>query len=240
MVTPGGEVAFVSRMIEESVALKTKCQWYTSMLGKLSSVGTVVEKLKNIGLENFAVKEFVQGGKTRRWGIAWSWDDMRPTQVSQYFINTLSKICRIVDGLSQNVARGISSLPKHLMPFPSDFIFALPKSTLENAPRRLNAILEPLDLQWKYRPSLSTGVGFASANVWSRAARRQRQKGGTADDDSKDETDGEREPALGFKVQLRLGREKQGVEVSVRWLKGRDSVLYESFCGMLKRQLSSS
>ncbi len=83
MVTPGGETAFVSRMIEESVALKTRCQWYTSMLGKLSSVGTIMEKLKEKGIENFAVKEFVQGGKTRRWGVAWSWGSMRPRQVSR-------------------------------------------------------------------------------------------------------------------------------------------------------------
>ena len=83
MVTPGGEIAFVNRMIEESVALKTRCQWYTSMLGKLSSVGTIVEKFKQAGVENYAVKEFVQGGKTRRWGIAWSWGGMRPRQVSR-------------------------------------------------------------------------------------------------------------------------------------------------------------
>ena len=83
MVTPGGEIAFVSRMIEESVTMKTRCQWYTSMLGKLSSVGIIVEKLKEIGVTNFAVKEFVQGGKTRRWGVAWSWDAMRPRQVSR-------------------------------------------------------------------------------------------------------------------------------------------------------------
>ncbi len=82
MVTPGGEIAFVSRMIEESVALKIRCQWYTSMVGKLSSVGTIVDKLKEIGVANFAVKEFMQGGKTRRWGVAWSWDAMRPRQVS--------------------------------------------------------------------------------------------------------------------------------------------------------------
>lgn len=44
------------------------------------------------------------------------------------------------------------------------------------------------------------------------------------------------EPALGFKIQLKGGSDG-GVEVLVRWLQGRDSVLFESFCGMLKRQL---
>lgn len=43
---------------------------------------------------------------------------------------------------------------------------------------------------------------------------------------------------LGFAVQLRLvGREGEGVRVVVRWLKGVDGVMFESFCGMLKRKL---
>ena len=81
MVTPGGEISFVSRMIDESVALKTRVQWYTSMLGKLSSVGNVVEKLKSLEVDNWAVTEFVQGQKTRRWAVAWSWGPIRPRQV---------------------------------------------------------------------------------------------------------------------------------------------------------------
>ena len=84
MVTPGGEVAFVSRMIDESVALKSRVQWYTSMLGKLSSVSEVVEKVKSVGVDNWAVTEFVQGQKTRRWAVAWSWGPMRPRQVRKF------------------------------------------------------------------------------------------------------------------------------------------------------------
>ena len=81
MVTPGGETAFVTRMIDESEQLRTRCQWYTTMLGKFSSVGVVVEELKKRGVSNWAVKEFVQGEKTRRWGVGWSWDHRRPREV---------------------------------------------------------------------------------------------------------------------------------------------------------------
>ena len=83
MVTSGGEVSFVSKMIEESYALKERVQWYTSMLGFWSSVGIIVEKLKEKGIENWAVKTFVHGGKTRRWGVAWSWGSMRPPMVGK-------------------------------------------------------------------------------------------------------------------------------------------------------------
>ncbi len=83
MVTPGGEIAFVSRMIQESIALRDQVEWYTTMLGKLGSVSVIVEKLKSIGVSNWAVTEFVQGSKTKRWCVAWSWGDLRPRMVSE-------------------------------------------------------------------------------------------------------------------------------------------------------------
>lgn len=84
MVTDGGEVAFVQRMVVESCQLTTDCQWYTSMLGKLSSVHTVLDTLKAAAVRNWAVKEFVQGTKTRRWAIAWSFQSARPTKVCHF------------------------------------------------------------------------------------------------------------------------------------------------------------
>lgn len=81
MVTPGGEVAFVSRMIDESKNLGERCQWYTSMLGKASSVEAVVQLLKNAGVDNWAVKDLVQGNRTKRWVVGWSWGSLRPSEV---------------------------------------------------------------------------------------------------------------------------------------------------------------
>lgn len=104
MVTPGGEVSFISRMIDESLILKDRVQWYTSMLGKFSSIEPLVKKLREKGVDNFAVTEFVQGSKTRRWGLAWSFDDLRPC----------------VD-----VARGVASLQKSLLPFPGEYVIAV-------------------------------------------------------------------------------------------------------------------
>jgi 23S rRNA (adenine1618-N6)-methyltransferase len=81
MVTCGGEVAFVKRMIDESLVLRDRIQWYTSMLGKLSSVSVLVEMLMQHDNHNYAVTEFVQGSKTKRWAVAWSWGDRRPIMV---------------------------------------------------------------------------------------------------------------------------------------------------------------
>jgi 23S rRNA (adenine1618-N6)-methyltransferase len=46
----------------------------------------------------------------------------------------------------------------------------------------------------------------------------------------------EDEPVLGFKVQVRSAMETDSSEVRVRWMRGKDTVLFESFCGMLKRR----
>ncbi|GAB1203672.1 hypothetical protein APSETT445_002309 [Aspergillus pseudonomiae] len=214
MVTQGGEVAFVSRMIEESLRLRQKVLWYTSMLGKLSSVSILVEKLIGHGNHNYAVTEFVQGSKTRRWAIAWSWGDLRP---------------------SVDVARSITTFPKHLLPFPSEYIFDIPNASIDEASQKLDKELTSLPLQWLWRYNLAVGVGFAMENVWSRQARRKMK--GSASAMQNIEVD-DSSAALGFKVHLRKeGIEEKGVRVLIRWLKGTDSVLFESFCGMVKRKL---
>ncbi|KAK0513586.1 hypothetical protein JMJ35_003950 [Cladonia borealis] len=217
MVTVGGEVAFVSRMIDESKLLGERCQWYTSMLGKYTSVETIVERLVAVGIHNWAVKDLIQGNKTRRWSVAWSWGSMRP---------------------SQSVARGTSTLPKHLLPFPSESTFTVNDTSVDSCARSMSETLHSLDVKFRYRPILGTGLGFADGNVWSRAARRKKQQvrhdstNHVASDNESDDS----EPVFGFKVQLNYS--EKGSVVLVRWIQGRDSVLFESFCGMLKRELT--
>lgn len=98
MICSGGEVAFVTQMIDESVLLRNDIKWFTSMVGKLSSISVLVTKLKVIGITNWAVTEFAPGKQTKRWAIAWSFGGLRP------------KI---------EVARGAANLEKKLLPFPS-------------------------------------------------------------------------------------------------------------------------
>ena len=81
MVTLGGEISFVGRMISESLLLRERVEWYTTLLGKYSSVSTIIGKLKEASVQNWAVTEFVQGTKTRRWAVGWSFGDMRPRMV---------------------------------------------------------------------------------------------------------------------------------------------------------------
>ncbi|KAL7412224.1 ribosomal RNA large subunit methyltransferase F-like protein [Mrakia frigida] len=71
MITPGGEVAFVKRMVEESLAFGGRCRWFTSLLGKSSSVGEIVQFLREKKITNYALSDSVQG-HSKRWSLAWS------------------------------------------------------------------------------------------------------------------------------------------------------------------------
>ena len=127
----------------------------------------------------------------------------------------------------------MASLPKHLLPFPCEYHFSVPHSS---PAERLNTIMSKLDLQWQYQPSLSTGIGYTKSNVWSRAARRNQRN--IIDEAVKTKSDNEDEDEhaiFGFRIQLQC--EEGGQVIQVRWLQGKDSVLFESLCGMLKRQM---
>jgi 23S rRNA (adenine1618-N6)-methyltransferase len=255
MVTPGGETAFVTRLISESLVLRSRIRWYTAMLGKLSSVSSLVATLREHRVDNYAVTEFIQGTKTRRWGLAWSFGDRRPAMAAA------------------RAARG-AGIPKGLLPFPSEYVITvslslygllgliarrrahlcqLPINTTGLLVRTTNAIdatLTSLQLQWQWEPAIGTGVGFTSKNVWSRSARR---KSAHTCSDQGGSDDTEDEMLFGFKIRVwedQSKEEKQiqmvqdagqelAIHVLVRWLKGHDSILFESFCGMLKRKLGA-
>ncbi|KAJ5702728.1 hypothetical protein N7488_010276 [Penicillium malachiteum] len=205
MITPGGEAAFVTRMIEESLELRAKIQWFTSMLGKLSSVTTLVEALMERDNHNYAVAEFVQGNKTKRWAVAWSWGDMRPSMTS---------------------ARGIPGFPKHLLPFPADYTFTLSSTTYDSVMKTMNADLGSLPWYWNWDQSLSAGVGFASGNVWSRQARRKLKIAGEQAPMA-NSTSIPTQVELGVRVQLKLTRVQEStnnVEVLISWIRGTDSL----------------
>ena len=227
MIYPGGEVAFVTRLITESFTLGTRVQWYSTMLGKLSSVKEVVELLVGKGVRNWAVRAFVQGGKTRRWGVAWSFCGRRPPV-----------------GVAREGGMGVE---KGLLVFPSEFDFGVEGKggSGKIVGEKVDGLMGSLDVRWRWKGQMLIGVGFAEGNVWSRAARRKRLKEeGKMDVDKSsaeemEDSEDEREPALGFKISVKESEEADGgVSVHIRWLVGMDSVLFESFCGMVKRELT--
>ena len=271
MIVPGGEVSFVSRLISESAlpVNRSRIQWFSAMLGKLSSVGSIVEQLREKGCTNFAVTEFVQGQKTRRWCVAWSWLGLRPSlAVSR-----------------SGIAGSSSGVEKKYLPSPTEMEFDMPMTLngdgLPVAEKRVNEEIGKLrgvgvgaGVLWKYVPARRAGMLMSKeGDVWSRKARRKKlhqhdhqhhqeeqeedqemkdhseEPEGAEDDGSKDEDDlepePEPEPALVVRIDLSTPSPECGsssneakTRIHMRHLQGHDSVLFESFCGWLKRKVS--
>lgn len=176
MVTTGGEEGFIERMIEESLVLGEKVRWYTCMLGKLSTLSTIIAKLKELGVTNWAVGRFVQeatgkevgrrkGGGTRRWAIAWSFGTWRPSKAA-------------------SIPSPKSTSLRGLTPFPTEYIIQIPLATPSDIRPVISSTLTRLlcDLDFSdfqiYRNTAMAYVanGMSYGNVWSRAARRAKAR----------------------------------------------------------------
>ena len=259
----GGEVAFLTQLLSESLSSqyswRTKIQWFTAMLGHLSSLSTIITRLRERGCTNYAVWEFVQGSKTRRWGVAWSWMGFRP---------------------ANQVARGVGGLEKRFLPVKTEINLELELRVdvggdegggkVDRALRvlgdRVNEEISELEfeneneddegMQWQWKPQQLLGLGMSrKGDCWSRKARRKKERKSKGGDEVMDDADAselanehgenneeENEPELVFKISLTRKTASRGEEVGVvniRWLQGQDSVLFESFCGWLKRKIET-
>ncbi|POR36356.1 Putative methyltransferase-like protein C27D7.08c [Tolypocladium paradoxum] len=215
MVTKGGEVGFVSRILQESLLLRDRVQWYTAMVGFLSSVTHLVGKLREHAISNFAVTEFVQGNKTRRWAIAWSFTPMRP---------------------AQDVARGTkAAMSKNILPATTEFDTTVPiPKSIGVFVDRLSGAIGALDLtSWDWDREALQGTGRAPDKVWARAWRRRKKR----------ETEAGRlwvEPRCAFGFEVKIVVAMDHVSVHCRWVEGFDAVMLESFQGFLKAAVKSA
>ena len=66
----GGEVAFVKRMINESVEFKHQVTWFTSLVSKSDNLAPIKKALKQVEASEVRVVKMAQGSKESRF-IAW-------------------------------------------------------------------------------------------------------------------------------------------------------------------------
>jgi len=223
MVCDGGEVAHVGRMLQESLLLRERVQWYTSMVGKATSLEQLVEELRKNGIDNYAVAEFLQGKQTRRWALGWSFGAMRP---------------------DESACRGVttSAWGKFLPSVVRVNLLQLP-GTAEVGPviTRINEVVGSLELMsWVWETQALRGIGRARENVWGRSWRRRKQRemagvGTDAVQPAARDAAASEECKLGFSVFVQVGT--AGTSVTARWLEGHDMVLFESFGAFLKVKL---
>ncbi|KAK8043101.1 hypothetical protein PG994_013584 [Apiospora phragmitis] len=249
MVCEGGELGFLQRLLDESLVLRERVQWYTAMLGKQSSLGAVVDRLRAKGIDNYAVAQFVQGHKTRRWAVGWSFGARRPA----------GRACR-GGGVSSLLTDGSGG--KSLLPPVTEMTVAsrtvrtaAAASQLENTFwTQLEDVTDGLDLvAWSLDEERLRGVGFTDGNK-RRATTTVPGKGKDGEGEKNmNKEDGpivvdrirtkkeSAECSFGFSVSIQTrgkqsteGAPVQEVAAVVRWLQGRDFGLFESFCGMLR------
>ncbi|KAI5457102.1 hypothetical protein BGZ63DRAFT_83174 [Mariannaea sp. PMI_226] len=222
MVTDGGEVGFIGRILQESLILRERVQWYTAMFGFLASVVEFVDKLRAHGIDNYAVTEFIQGSQTRRWAVGWSFGSMRP---------------------SLDVARGIkTAVSKNILPEITEapvIRFPVPRRVAEFA-GNFSAAIGKLELMsWDWDQSRLEGKGQAADKVWTRAWRRQKKRVMDVEQPSGESPEAlEKKCMFAFKVVVHVGQDE--VMVSCRWIEGHDSVAFESFRGFLKTAAQQS
>lgn len=213
MVTDGGEVAFVGRILDESLVLRGRVQWYTAMLGFLSSVTALVHRLRAHDIGNYAVTELVQGKKTRRWVVAWSFRAMRPPQA---------------------IARGTAaagslkgSLPAHTEVTVADF------PGLDAISKFAAGLQEAMDAlettHWAWDRQKLEGTLRVADKVWTRAWRRQRQR---SMDMGLQVNNGRVKEEFGFGISIHVNLDS--VVVRCRWIEGLDESAFISFTGYLK------
>ncbi|XP_065014256.1 uncharacterized protein LOC135642220 isoform X2 [Musa acuminata AAA Group] len=81
LVYPGGEQAFVTQIINDSVVLRNSFRWFTSMVGRKANLKVLVSKLREVGVSLVKTTEFVQG-QTARWGLAWSFIAVKKSSIA--------------------------------------------------------------------------------------------------------------------------------------------------------------
>ena len=226
MICEGGDIGFAERILEESLKLRGRVRWYSCMLGRLASLQVFVAKLKANGITNYAVTNLKAGRKTRRWAVAWSFGDLRPGNGVARHGEVVAAVVPMATEWTVSVGDGVAA-----------------GSSVEELGEKVNAVMKELDLRWHWRAPIHTGVAFARENVWSRSARRKRkfqqqQKGekearGEEDGSESSSSEDEEPVALAVKIVCGSGR------VDIRWLRGTDFTLWESFCGMMKRALGA-
>lgn len=224
MVCDGGEVAHVGRMLTESLVLRERVRWYTSMFGKVSSLEAMIDKLREHGIDNYAVTEFVQGNKTKRWALGWSFGAMRP---------------------AQEVARGMTPLAwkKVLPPITRMVLVTLPITKgVGTLVDRIVEVMNSLELlSWVWDKQALRGIGRTRENVWSRAWRRKKMREKPTDAVAAKLTvppsghAGSEKCHLGFAVVVEVGT--SGTEVSLQWREGHDQGIFESLGGFLQGKL---
>ncbi|ORY85965.1 hypothetical protein BCR35DRAFT_277643 [Leucosporidium creatinivorum] len=216
MVTDGGEVAFVGRMVEESLTCGERIRWFSSLLGKYSSIAPLVAQLQSHSIENYTIKELTQG-QTQRYVLAWSLQSTRLPSDTYH--------PRAAEYSNQPLAKLLPPSNAHTYFCPP----SLRPSDVKEVLSTTIGELEGSGLVWSQEAAdvKETGTLQARKNGWSRSARRKGKGSAMATEGdltlsiaSPSEFAQKEDVLLEAVVSIKL--EGQQVKVEAEWTKGCD------------------
>ncbi|KAJ3564985.1 hypothetical protein NP233_g7933 [Leucocoprinus birnbaumii] len=243
MIYPaGGEAAFIGQMVDESERHGAKCRWFTTMIGKLSTMSEIIVMLRKRSVRTYAISEFVQG-QTRRWGIAWSYSNEHlPDSFGRLSVhpnNTLHSLQPPRNTLTSQFHLSFSSVDAQYLQVTLLGILSL---------ARVNASERPLILEDEELPNKSPLTTFrlspilvqAQVNTWSRRARRN------PDQPQPSERDGSTTPqtsvALMCSMQwlFEFSEAPARVILESQWVFGDDRQMFEGLVAHIVKKLTQA
>lgn len=108
MACPGGEVAFVATMVEESRAQPQLCHWFTSMLGKKTSFKQLRQRVKGLPEVTAVRSTSLVQGRTHRWVLAWSF--CVPRELADRSLAQVNPRCGAADAAGAHAAHSSAAI----------------------------------------------------------------------------------------------------------------------------------
>lgn len=209
MICIGGEFSFIKRMINESIRMKEKVIWFTTLIGKLSDVEPIVEELQKQNVSHLQVTDFIQG-KTKRWAVVWTFTAFR-----------LPKL---------------ENAGKFTLPDNSQHIFELDEEgDVIDFATRLRSDLQQsgfyANLDQDANQTSVHLILFAKEDTWTRKARRLKARGGTVQAKSTSL------PVVGIRITLQKAEDKHVTQMLLAWIFGRDRQLFDSLSMSIRNRI---
>nr|CDI54651.1 duf890 domain protein [Melanopsichium pennsylvanicum 4] len=214
MVTRGGELSFVRRMVSESITTNSKVLWWTCLLGKLSSVIALAGELKKLSGE----------AKVFTWGVS-ELPTGGPAWTRKELFEVVREMLRELDGC-------------HI--FPSAYSRF---DTVHSQPRGDNCREGELGASTFRMEEVSGALDVVlTAESWTRRARRAKARSEGASSMQHISTEPLLIARISVS-EFDVGKHT-GLWLKACWTYGKDSVKFESFAsfllGAIDRKVASS